>query len=195
MNSELGKKFEQGALSIPQATSLDGCLYDPLPYFLVGDEIFPLKTYLMRHYPGSTLTKNKSVYNYRHSRARRVIENSFGILVSRWRIFNTPIHAKPKNVEKVVLAAMALHNYLRQTDNASYCPQGYIDSSRATGDIVPGHWRNEVSASTNDGIANVPALRGSRRSEDALHKIDSLMEYTNSDLGSLSWQLDYVRRT
>ena len=41
MSSELGKKLEQGALSIPQATSLDGCLHDPLPYFLVGDEIFP----------------------------------------------------------------------------------------------------------------------------------------------------------
>ena len=149
----------------------------------------------MRPYPGSTLTEKKSVYNYRHSRARRVIENSFGILVSRWRIFNTPIHAKPKNVKKVVLAAMAFHNYLRQTDKASYCPQGYIDSDRATGDIVPGHWRNEVIASTNNGMANVPALRGSRCSEDALHLRDSLMEYTNSDLGSLSWQLDYVRRT
>ena len=83
MNSELGKKLEQGTLSIPQATSLDGCLYDPLPYFLVGDEIFPLKTYLMRPYPGSTLTEKKFVYNYRHSRACRVIENSFEILVSR----------------------------------------------------------------------------------------------------------------
>ena len=90
---------------------------------------------------------------------------------------------------------MALHNYLRQTDNASYCPQGYIDNDRATEDIVPEHWRNEVSASTNGGMANVPSLRGSRRSEDALHMRDSLMEYTNSDLGSLSWQLDYVRRT
>ena len=90
---------------------------------------------------------------------------------------------------------MALRNYLRQTDNASHCPQGYIDSDRATGDIVSGHWRNEVSASTNDGMANVPALRESRRSEDALHMRDSLMEYINSDLGSLSWQLDYVRRT
>ena len=182
-------------MSISQATSLNGCLFDPLPYFLVGDEIFPLKTCLLRPYPGSTLTEKKSVYNYRHSRARRVIENSFGILVSQWRIFNTPIHAKLKNVEKVVLAAMALHNYLRQTDNASYCLQGYIDSDRAMGDIVPEHLRNEVSASTNDGIANVPGLRGSRRSEDALLMRNSLMEYTNSDLGSLSWQLDYVRRT
>ena len=46
MNSELGKKPEQGALSIPQATSLDGCLHDPLPYYLVEDEIFRPKDLL-----------------------------------------------------------------------------------------------------------------------------------------------------
>ena len=101
MNSELGKKLKQGALSIPQATFLDGCLYDPLPYFLVRDEIFSLKTYLMRPYPGSTLTEKKSVINYRHSRARRVIENSFGILVSRWRIFNTPFMQSQKRSKKL----------------------------------------------------------------------------------------------
>ena len=39
------------------------------------------------------------------------------------------------------------------------------------------------------------ARRGSRRSEDAMHMRDRLMEYTNTDRGSLSWQLDYVRRT
>ena len=33
------------------------CDFDPLPYFLVGDGIFPMKTWLMRPYPGK-LTKN-----------------------------------------------------------------------------------------------------------------------------------------
>ena len=48
-----------------------------LPYFLVGDEIFPLKTWLMRPYPGTDLScEEKKIYNYRHSRARRVIERS-----------------------------------------------------------------------------------------------------------------------
>ena len=49
-NSATGKQLEQNALGIPSAACLDGCKYDPLPYFLVGDEIFPLKTYLMRPY-------------------------------------------------------------------------------------------------------------------------------------------------
>lgn len=33
---------------------------------------------------------------------RRVVENSFGILASRFRIFCTPIHLKVENIEKVV---------------------------------------------------------------------------------------------
>ena len=199
LSSEMGKKLVQEKLNIPNPTTLDGCAFDPLPYFLVGDEIFPLKTYLMCPYAGSAaLDEKKSVYNYRHSRARHVIENAFGVLVARWRIFNTPIHAKQENVEKIVLATIALHNYLRQTDNTSYCPAGFIDSERATGDIIPGYWRRERANSGEDasqGMARVAALRGQRRSDYALRMRDSLMEYVNSDLGSLSWQIDHVRRT
>ena len=47
------------------------------------------------------------MYNYRHSRARHVIENAFEIILTRWRIYNTPIQAKPENVEKIVLAIIS----------------------------------------------------------------------------------------
>ena len=123
----MGKKFELNDINLSSATSLDGCNFDPLPYFLVGDEIFPLKTYLLRPYPGSSLTEEETVYNYRHSRARRVIENTFGNLCSHWRIFFTPIHAKVENVENIVMVSIALHNYLKETNNATYCPTGFID--------------------------------------------------------------------
>ena len=59
-SSEMGKKLEQGALNIPCTTTLSGCLYDPLPYFLSKEEIFPLKTYLTHPYPGSASTEKKS---------------------------------------------------------------------------------------------------------------------------------------
>ena len=58
------------------------------------------------------------IYNYRHSRARRVIENAFGILRARWRIFSQPIKASVQNTEKYVMACLCLHNYLRQTENS-----------------------------------------------------------------------------
>ncbi len=73
----------------------------------------------MRPYPGlnkGTLDESQSVFNYRLSRARRVIENTFGILVARWRIYRRFIRASVENVETYVLATLALHYYLRQTD-------------------------------------------------------------------------------
>lgn len=49
------------------------------PYVFVGDEAFPLKPYLLRPYPGRAVdSQQKRIYNYRLSRARRVVENAFG---------------------------------------------------------------------------------------------------------------------
>ena len=82
---------------------------------MVGDEIFQLKDYLMRHYPGTTSGKlpiDQAVFNYRLSRARRVIENSFGILAARWRLFSKPIRADKENITSYILAGVALQNYL-----------------------------------------------------------------------------------
>jgi hypothetical protein len=48
----------------------------------MGDEAFPLKTYLLKPFPGSQSKgdNEKSVFNYMLSRSRRLVENSFGIL-------------------------------------------------------------------------------------------------------------------
>lgn len=50
-NSDFGQRLFNGQLGLPE----DGALPDSnvkFPYFLVGDAAFPLKTYLMRPYPG-----------------------------------------------------------------------------------------------------------------------------------------------
>lgn len=82
--STFGKLFEQQNFDLPPATKLNDVDF---PYFLVADEAFPLKDYIMRSYPGKSLTNAQRIFNYRLSRARRIIENTFGILVSRWRVF------------------------------------------------------------------------------------------------------------
>ena len=48
----IGKGFENDTLNLPAPETLNHCTYDPLPYFMVGDEIFPLKTWMMRPHPG-----------------------------------------------------------------------------------------------------------------------------------------------
>ena len=70
----------------------------------------------MRSHPGKMLQEDKSVYNYRQSRPRRVFEKTFGILVARWRIFNTPINALAEILKRYVMAAVVLQSYLRQTE-------------------------------------------------------------------------------
>ena len=65
----------------------------------------------------------------------------FGILVSRWRILRQPIKTFSEKVEKYTLAAIAEHNYLQQTDTASYTPSGFIDSEDSSGKIKEGSWR------------------------------------------------------
>ena len=114
-NSEMGKAFEDGSMSLPQPEHLPGCGLPQLPFYLVGDEIFALKPWLLQPYPGKNIKEEESIFNYRLSRARRVIENCFGILVARWRIFCRAIQAKVETVQAIVQAAICLHNYLRQT--------------------------------------------------------------------------------
>ena len=42
-NSSLGELFEDGIMKLPNPENLDGCSFEPLPYLMLGDEIFPLK--------------------------------------------------------------------------------------------------------------------------------------------------------
>lgn len=77
-HSMLGKALGQNKLDILEKAALPA---NEVPFVIIGDEAFPLKTYLLRPYPGKNLDCNeKRIYNYRICRARIVVENAFGIL-------------------------------------------------------------------------------------------------------------------
>ena len=64
----------------------------------------------MKPYPRHNLDdQSKLIANYRFSRARRIIENSFGILAARFRIFRHTIHAEVETVQNITKACVALH--------------------------------------------------------------------------------------
>ena len=71
------------------------------------------------------------IFNYRLSRSRRIIENTFGIFAARFRIFCWPILSCLEKVENITKACVALHNYLMANKKFgeinSYCPNGFID--------------------------------------------------------------------
>ena len=163
-NSALGKALESNSLNVPAAEHVQGCA-DKLPCVTVVDEGLPLKPYQMRPYPGKNLTEDRAIFNYRLSRARRIIENIFGILAARWRIFRRPIRADVATVEKIVLACICLHNYLRLTENASYAPTGFVDSEDNNGVIRSGDWR-KITAN-DDGCFRSFQAHGGRYSYQA----------------------------
>jgi hypothetical protein len=68
---------------------------------LVGDDAFPLKSYLMKPYQKRNLKDKYRICNYRFSRARRVLENTFGSLVSRFKVLKKPIALK--NLKTVMM--------------------------------------------------------------------------------------------
>ncbi|XP_011864017.1 PREDICTED: uncharacterized protein LOC105559950 [Vollenhovia emeryi] len=110
-DSSIQSGLHSNTLNVPLPARIVG--ERELPYVLVGDEAYPLAPYLMRPYPRrSDLDLRKKVYNYRLSRARRVIENAFGILVARWRIFRRPINTSILKAKKIVLATICLHNFI-----------------------------------------------------------------------------------
>lgn len=58
------------------------------------------------------LPPDQRIFNFRLSRAQRVIENAFGIAASRFRILRRRIVASEPKVKRIMKAAVALHNFL-----------------------------------------------------------------------------------
>ena len=95
-HSNLGEALENGTFRLPPDEPLPGTSVSA-PYVIVGDEAFPLKRYLMRPFPGPQLTTDeRSNFNYRLTIARRYVENAFGILSQKFRIFNRRIQSTPR---------------------------------------------------------------------------------------------------
>ena len=120
----------------------------------------------MKPFPGQ-LDEDEKVFNFRQSRRRRVIDNTLGILKARWRILGIPIKATIKNVERYLLAIIALHNYLRKTENVSYCPTESVDCKSSSGIIKPGEWRSVVHKDIGC-LRELSNVRGSRSKQDLL---------------------------
>ena len=118
-----------------------------VPHVLVGDEAFPLREDRMRPLPDHALSEDKKIFNYHLSRARRIIENKFGIRV-RWQLFLSPIACKPEYVVQFTKTALCLHNFFRSSDIARqpaqwYCPPGFTDNESDNGDMICETWRDE----------------------------------------------------
>ena len=192
-NSYLGRAIENGLLNFPSAESLHNHPGKKFPYVFLADDAFGLKTNLMKPYPDQYLPLDERIFNYRLSRARRVIENAFGIAATRFRIFHRPIIATEKKVILITKAVVALHNFLMKlnegTSSYSYCPASYVDLENAVG-TTPGEWRRHAHA---EGLVPIGRTSSNNYSKTAKQVRDDFKNYFMSD-GQVDWQWATVTR-
>ena len=111
-HSDLRHKIESGNIGFPESESLvdDGLKVN---YFILGDDDFSLKLWLMKPYSRRGMDLNQRMFNYRLSRGQRVVENAFGILTSCFCIFQRLMQQELPVVARVVMACLVLLNLLR----------------------------------------------------------------------------------
>ena len=185
-NSNIGYSITNDILSLPPPRRLDESevLY---PYVFLGDDAFPLRTNLIKPYAQTNLDIRKLVANYRICRARRIIENSFGILAARFRVFRRPIHAKISTVESITKAAVGLHNFLMKDRvfNDKYCPPGFVDREQ-NGNLRNGEWRDLVL--NDNGLLPVGRCSSNNYGKEAKRVRDDFCNYFCSAKGEVPWQ-------
>ena len=87
----------------------------------------------------TTRTTEQRIFNDRLSRARRVVENAFGILAQRWQILHTTMQHDPETIRLIVEACLCLHNLMR-TGYAAI-QNAVLDMEDANHKVIPGAWR------------------------------------------------------
>ncbi|XP_077118930.1 uncharacterized protein LOC143775001 [Ranitomeya variabilis] len=103
-NSPMGRCLYGESYDLPPARPLPGTNDPAMEYVFVGDEAFQLSPHLLKPYSSRNLNHTKRVFNYRLTRARRVVECSFGILTAKWRVLLTAIKLKTTTIDEVVKA-------------------------------------------------------------------------------------------
>ena len=183
--SEWGQMFLNRELDMPEPKCIEGApQIGALPHFIVVDEAFLLRIDLMWPFPwrrkNENLPDDKAIFNYRLSRARRIVENAFGILAQCWRLLNRHIQLKEDNVIQVVKACAILHNFLRET--ADYQDRSNLNVANDGSVLLP-----EGAA-----IINTAYLRGYHSAKGALDTRNVFKAYFCRPADSVPWQFDRI---
>lgn len=191
-DSILYKKMEQGSLNFPRPATLR-TRDKEIPYFFIGDEAFALSENVMKPFSGYFPRQSlQRLFNYRICRARRVVENVFGILSAVFRVLRKPLLLEPEKAQLIVLTVAHLHNFLRRnkTSRQLYTPPGTFDQETELGMLVEGNWRT----TTDKNAASFLPLRNTpRRSAQTAQQIRlELAEYFITEEGRVEWQNEYA---
>lgn len=72
----------------------------------------------------------EKIFNYRLSRARGVVGNTFGIAAARWRLLRTTMMQKYDNVVTIVSAICVSHNFCMKECSNIYTTQAELNNAQ-----------------------------------------------------------------
>lgn len=188
-NCQLSKRLATGSLGLPEKSCLPQKNKE-IPYVFLGDEAFALSENVMKSFSG-TYRKGSAerIFIYRLSRARRVVENAFGICSAVFRVLRKPLLLEPEKAQLIVLTVIYLNNFLRRNNvaRALYTPPASFDSEQ-NGVLVKGSWRHDNNAITS----LLPLTRVPRKAALSAKEVrDELKEYFITS-ERLEWQDEYA---
>lgn len=157
-----------------------------VPYYLIGDDAFALRSYMMKPFGTRVLTQDERIYNYRVSRARRVVENSFGILVNRFQVMLNTMNHLPETVRLITKTCVLLHNLMR-TRYPVMQNRLVLDNQARNQGMEDGEWRLDRNL---DDTYDVTAPN--RDTKLAKQQRNLLKHWVNSPAGAVPWQNDMV---
>ena len=181
--------LETGTVELPPAIPLPGRT-QPVPYFFVADDAFAMRNYIMKPYPFKDQPAPNRIFNYRLSRARRIVENVFGIIANRFRVLRKPLIQNPTSTVNIVLAVCVLHNFLMSTQGSrsSYLQPGLLDTESTDTHVLQcGMWREEGLPSTN-----LLQLQRRPRPSSQNSTRNELREFFMTPQGEISWQYKHI---
>lgn len=123
------------------------------------------------------LDHDKRIFNYRLSRARRIVENAFGRMAAIWRIFYTRIPLSPDKADSLVMACCALQNYVLKHRTLAY-------STDTDAYVMDGTWRAEAAA--RGGMRRLRVVGGNVAREPQVVR-ERFKNYFMNE-GAVDWQ-------
>lgn len=185
-NTTFYEKLAKEELKLP-TPSLAKHSSTQLPWVFIGDEAFSLRKDFLKPFGLRDLSRERKIFNYRLSRARRIIENVFGIIAARFRILHTEINLKLDNIDLVVLTCAVLHNYLRRKCCDSYTPPESLDEEDWTQSEI------HTGLRVDPGILSGLQRRHNRNNTEEANQVRELfVRYFNGD-GQVRWQNNMIR--
>ena len=129
----------------------------PEGFWVAGDNAYVLTEKLLVPYSGKQRYEpSNSIFNFFLSQLRIRIEQSFGMLVNKWRIFKRPIECKLYKTTLIIHTAMRLHNFCihERLDNIPdvHYPETYIPSYYEYLDIDLHHYSSSNPSNSSTKI-------------------------------------------